>query len=353
MADHPASDPRRTRQRMPEDALLRPAPVPCIDGPVSAFAATGPAALAHWHRVFEQASATARVGLWECRLSDEALSWSGAVYDLFGLRRGAPLRRGAILECYAPGSLDRLQRLRRTAIRTRTGFRFDAEIVARTGERRWIRLTAAVACENGTPARLYGMKQDVTAELSEAQRLRRLAERDTMTGLANRALFEQRLAAAAGGPAGAALLLVDLDGFKQINDGHGHAAGDLCLVESGARLARICVAAELVARIGGDEFVVLLKDERDRDAPERLADRIIAALNKPIWRDGQSFRLGASVGIARSGGCTGPEWLARADQALYAAKAAGRNTFRSFDRYGGASAGPGRRIPPEARIWIG
>ena len=80
---------------------------------------------------------------------------------------------------------------------------------------------------------------------------------------------------------------------------------------------------------------------------------IIAALNKPIWRDGQSFRLGASVGIARSGGCTGPEWLARADQALYAAKAAGRNTFRSFDRYGGASAGPGRRIPPEARIWIG
>ncbi|AWN37333.1 sensor domain-containing diguanylate cyclase [Methylobacterium radiodurans] len=339
---------------MPEDDPLRPAPAPCIAGPVSAFAANGPAALAHWHQVFEQASAAARIGLWECRLSDEALTWSGAVYDLFGLRRGAALRRGAILECYAPGSLDHLQSLRRNAIRTRTGFRFDAEIVARTGERRWIRITAAVDCRNGAPGRLYGMKQDVTAELFEAERLRTLAERDTMTGLANRALFEQRLAAAASGPAGAALLVVDLDGFKQINDGHGHAAGDLCLIEAGARLTRICVAAELVARIGGDEFVVLLRDEPDRDAPERFAACIIAALNKPVWRDGQSFRLGASIGIARNGGCTGPQWLARADQALYAAKAAGRNTFRSFDRHGGPDRPrPGRGIPTEARVWIG
>lgn len=298
------------------------------------------AALAHSRKVFERASAAARIGVWECSLPDETLSWTDGVYDIFELPRGAPIERARALACYPEASRALLERTRSRAIAERGGFTLDAEIVTFKGRHRWIRLTATVECENGVPVRIFGMKQDITEEKTLADRTRYLAEFDVMTGLANRTQFQSRLGALAGQGGTGALLLVDLDGFKQINDTYGHAIGDECLREAALRLRGVCAEADLIARIGGDEFAVLLGPGLAPGAAEALAGRIVEALGQPVEGAGGLFRLGGSVGIAWSGAATASDLFVQADAALYAAKAAGRRTFRVFGPSPAASLEP-------------
>lgn len=284
------------------------------------------AALEHSRKIFSRASEAARIGVWECTLPDEALTWTDVVYDLFDLPRGSEISRPMILACYTDASREALTTARARAIAERGGFTLDAEIVTLKGRRRWIRLTATVECESGIPVRIFGMKQDITEERLLLERTRYLAEFDVMTGLANRSQFQGRLSGAG------ALLLVDLDGFKLINDTYGHAVGDDCLREVARRLSEVCCNAGLVARIGGDEFAVLLDGDPSDTALDAEAAGIIAALARRFDADGRSITFGASVGIARADGCDADDLFARADAALYAAKAKGRNTFRMFGR---------------------
>ncbi|GJD84227.1 diguanylate cyclase domain-containing protein [Methylobacterium haplocladii] len=285
---------------------------------------------------FERAAAGARVGIWECALHDESLTWTDQVYDLFEIPRGTRLARRTTLDCYTPGSRAVLERTRSAAIAGRRDFRLDAEIITLKGRRRWIRLTAATECRDGVPVRLFGMKQDITEQTLLLERTRYLADFDVMTGLANRASFEARLAYLGTDPRDrapiGALLLIDLDGFKRINDGFGHALGDACLQEAARRLRAVCAGAELVARIGGDEFAVLIGCSLREGVAEALAEAIVASLSQPMQSGAHAFRIGASVGIAPVGRpCTPSDLFIRADTALYAAKAAGRGTFRTFD----------------------
>ncbi|UIN35305.1 GGDEF domain-containing protein [Methylobacterium oryzae] len=300
----------------------------------------------------ERALAAAGMGLWSCRLRDGALDWSGGVHDLFGVPRGAALHRPRILDLYEPTSRRLLEALRHRAIAGSGAFVLDAEIQAGS-RRRWIRIRAAVETEDGRPARLFGTKQDVTEEIARLAELSRRAECDPLTGLANRRGFEARFEArfeagtdGAGPDPLAALLLIDLDGFKPVNDVHGHAAGDLCLRRSAARLAAVCRDAALVARIGGDEFAVLLRAPVDPLALVERGRRVVAALSRPIPYRGRELRIGASVGIAvadaaaMSAGRGGRARLfGRADAALYAAKDAGGNAVRIA--LGGGRSGAG------------
>jgi diguanylate cyclase (GGDEF)-like protein len=294
------------------------------------------ASLAHSRKIFERASAAAMIGVWECDLPDETLRWTDAVYDLFELPRGSALSRDQTLKCYSEDSLKALQRLRSRAIDERGSFNLDAEIITATGRRRWMRITATVECENGVPVRIFGMKQDITEEKLLWERTRYLADFDVMTGLANRSQFQSRFLdlgeCQADRRAIGALVLVDLDRFKQVNDTLGHSIGDACLKETALRLQRVCRDAELVARIGGDEFAVLLGSHLDRSAIEELAGEIVETMSRPLDSGSQAPKLGASVGIARADGCTPMELFSKADTALYAAKAAGRNTFRIFSQ---------------------
>jgi len=173
------------------------------------------------------------------------------------------------------------------------------------------------------------------AAISSGELLRRKAQTDHLTGLANRAELMQRMAeACAELPApdgrvrgrGFAVLYIDLDGFKAVNDSHGHAAGDEILQRVADALRRVAGPDELVARIGGDEFVALLRDA-DALTARGVADEIIAAIAREHrLADGRSVRIGCSVGV-----CTAPEQgrepevlLARADAALYEVKAQGK-----------------------------
>ncbi|MFL1877307.1 diguanylate cyclase domain-containing protein, partial [Hansschlegelia beijingensis] len=216
-------------------------------------------------------------GVWRCRLADERLNWTAGVYSLFGIRQGAPLRRQEILELYEPRSRGALEAARARAISEGQGFALDAEIITARGRSRWIRISATVGRGSRGARELYGLKQDVTEAKTAAEQARRLAQMDPVTGLANRALFEARLSALCVEGRGGALLLADLDGFKQVNDTFGHAIGDDCLRETGSRLRTACRGAALVARIGGDEFAVLLERGCVRQETERLAAAVVEA----------------------------------------------------------------------------
>lgn len=170
------------------------------------------------------------------------------------------------------------------------------------------------------------------AELAEqAAQLKAMAFQDPLTGLANRKLFHDQLTEALHGDCSAAVdvLLLDLDDFKEVNDILGHHAGDQMLVEVARRL-RSCVRPnDTVARLGGDEFVVLLTGSTDADT---VAERIVESLNVPVWIEGSMLRPSLSLGLAsmNEDALAASELLRRADVAMYAAKAAGKNRYMRF-----------------------
>jgi diguanylate cyclase (GGDEF)-like protein/PAS domain S-box-containing protein len=167
------------------------------------------------------------------------------------------------------------------------------------------------------------------------ERLSRLASYDALTGLPNRTLFGQRLGEALSQTSCGrdfALFYLDLDGFKQVNDRLGHQAGDAVLCEAAARFRAVLRVDDAVARLGGDEFAVLL--EVGSIEACNLAQRLIAAVSRPFAQGETTISIGLSVGIAFApkDAVLPDELLSRADEALYAAKAAGRNTFCLFDQ---------------------
>jgi diguanylate cyclase (GGDEF)-like protein/hemerythrin-like metal-binding protein len=201
----------------------------------------------------------------------------------------------------------------------------------------------AATIQATTGPRTVLVATDVTPWMRSQARLQRLAFEDALTGLANRPLLhdriEQAIATARRNAGTFAVLLIDLDRFKPINDIHGHATGDLVLREAARRLQASARAADTVARLGGDEFVVLLGGDGGRDAARLAVERIIQAVTAPLAVHG--LRLGVSVGIAiyPDDGSDADQLLARADGAMYDAKDRGGNRY-AFAQ----SAGVGERM---------
>jgi diguanylate cyclase (GGDEF)-like protein/PAS domain S-box-containing protein len=160
---------------------------------------------------------------------------------------------------------------------------------------------------------------------AEHQRLQHLAGHDSLTGVANRAQFRGWLAGAlAIGERNLALAFCDLDGFKAINDTYGHTQGDQVLVQVADRLRASLRAGDELARMGGDEFTVLLRNVADAEGANHIVDRLLGALRAPFVVEGDEVTLGMSIGIALAGdGSTADSLLARADEALYAVKRSG------------------------------
>jgi diguanylate cyclase (GGDEF)-like protein/PAS domain S-box-containing protein len=170
---------------------------------------------------------------------------------------------------------------------------------------------------------------DMTSQKELEARLRHMALHDPLTGLPNRAYFfdvlHRELERGQRDPQQqCAILFIDLDGFKEINDTAGHAAGDALLVETAARLRRCMRATDTAARIGGDEFTVLLVGLRDAAEPRQIAERISAVLAEPFRTGDEVLRPRASVGVAVSDGPDGDELLRRADADMYRAKSRSR-----------------------------
>lgn len=217
--------------------------------------------------------------------------------------------------------------------------------VTSTGDYRICEVRArALLDSTGSVAGLLGTLADVTdrfrAEeaLRESQeRYRHLALHDPLTGLANRTYLMERLetavAQAARESRGIAVLFIDLDGFKLVNDTLGHDMGDQLLVSVAGRLARVVRAEDTVARLGGDEFAVVLHHVEHVDDVAVIARRLIDVIQEPHLIGSQEIRVGASVGVAHgwNGRLTPSELLRNADIALYEAKGSGRRTFAIYE----------------------
>src|SRR6185369_11943317 len=179
--------------------------------------------------------------------------------------------------------------------------------------------------------------RDVTGRRMLEDELRHQAFHDSLTGLPNRALFLDRLSHGLSrrrrfrGPL--AVLFVDLDDFKTVNDSLGHAAGDDLLKSVAERLARSLRSGDTIARMGGDEFAVLVEEANGRDAPDKVAQRLLAALQPPFSINGSELFVRASVGltVSTTRNDSAEDLLRNADTAMYTAKANGKNRIDTFE----------------------
>ncbi|MBY0611194.1 MAG: EAL domain-containing protein [Beijerinckiaceae bacterium] len=207
------------------------------------------------------------------------------------------------------------------------------------GEWGWVLARGKVVSrdEKGRPLRIVGTHIDISKRKAAEMRIAHLAGHDPLTDLANRALFneaiDEALAAMRRGGTAFALLYLDLDRFKAVNDSLGHKAGDVLLQEVARRFRTALAPGDRIARLGGDEFAVLKHGVTDAADAERLARRLIAAVSDCTILDNQTIEVGLSVGIALAPehGETPDRLLKRADLALYRAKSEGRNTHRLFE----------------------
>jgi diguanylate cyclase (GGDEF)-like protein len=217
--------------------------------------------------------------------------------------------------------------------------RAEYRMAAADGTEVWVRDEAfAMPAEanSGRP-----MSQGLLVDMTDRKRLEAQllhdALHDSLTGLANRILFrdhvERALAKRRRGRTSVAVLFLDLDDFKVINDSNGHRAGDRVLVEIARRLAEAIRADDVAARQGGDEFTVLLNGVRDADEAVATAERLLQELRRPIAIDGRSIAVGGSIGIALAGGrdAVTDDLLAHADAAMYEAKAQGKDRLAIFE----------------------
>jgi diguanylate cyclase (GGDEF)-like protein/PAS domain S-box-containing protein len=195
----------------------------------------------------------------------------------------------------------------------------------------------AVKDEEGAVTHYIGIFRDLTQVKAHEEQLRHLAHHDPLTGLPNRTLLADRLKVALSqaerGGRKLAVCYLDLDGFKPINDAHGHAIGDRLLIEISQRLAAAVRGGDTVARLGGDEFVLLLTDLADAQECERTLARILDIAARPCHVEGQALQVTASLGatLFPDDGADADTLLRHADQALYAAKEGGRNRYHLFD----------------------
>lgn len=178
-----------------------------------------------------------------------------------------------------------------------------------------------------------GIFRDITERKLAEQKIEHLAHHDYLTGLPNRVFFlgrlQQSIALSKRGNYKTAVLFMDLDGFKYINDTFGHQAGDALLQEVAGRIRKVVRESDTVARLGGDEFTLVLNNVGTRESISQVAKNIIAALAEPFMLDDQPCKIGASIGISifpedSQDFC---ELLTQADEAMYAAKRRGKNTF--------------------------
>ena len=290
------------------------------------------------HTRLESALDGSSVALWDTDLRTGRVFLSDAWAEIIGAPAGDTV--ASLDELIALIHPDDVEAAKRASLEVMKGMRgtysVEHRVRSRTGEWRWILSRGRVTERDpatGRALRMVGTNLDITDRRRVEEAVQSVAQSDALTGLPNRLLFTDRLrlAMARSRRSGMelAVLYLDIDGFKRINDSLGHAAGDTLLRDFAMRLRASVRATDTVARFGGDEFVVLLEDVKVRDHAARIAEKIIEEARRPLRIEGQELTVTASIGLAfSSGGADEESLIKRADAALYEAKAAGRNGYR-------------------------
>ena len=283
--------------------------------------------------LFLRTQALARIGGWEWDGGRERLYLTDEALRIIGRREDPPRTLEDALGQVVAADRPRVEEALQSVLRD--GGAFDMEIQLRKpdGRTHWARLIGQAEGRAPMTARITGILQDITQRRQIEEALRSQARTDALTGLFNRdgALteLERRVMEAEGG---LTVVYIDLDRFKLVNDLLGHAAGDQLLVNAARRLEGCIGEHDILARFGGDEFLVLADTREDPTAAEALAVRITKAFGDSFRYAGEEFTITTSVGLARypEHGATVQQLVNNADAAMYDAKRRGRNTWQTF-----------------------
>lgn len=302
-----------------------------------------------------QISSMGRIGGFEWDLRSRQLFWTDEVYHIHRIDPGATLDPERLRTLYDSASQHKIEEMCER-LRTGQSEQESAELCLFTldGRRTWLRCQARAEREGGEVVRISGLQQDITAEREAAELIEQLAHFDGLTGLPNRFLFRQRAQAviseAQSQCRSVALLFVDLDRFKNVNDSLGHVAGDHLLFEMAGRIRGCVRSTDLVGRHSGDEFLALLNPVSRAEDAGIVANKILEAIGAPVSLGEAELKVGCSIGIAVLDDTIHDldGLLQAADTAMYAAKEAGRNTFTYYSE--AFRARVHRRVTLEAEL---
>ena len=280
-----------------------------------------------------------KIGDWSYTFGEVDLYWAEEIYHLLSYEPATfKPTRAAVIELYMEDGASRLLDVQAEVIRNGVVRSIDVPVLRGDGTLGHFAITTKLKTDNdGRKVGIYGTIQDVTDRKTAAEQLEKLAFHDPLTGLANRTLFHRRIDDVLGrcmrtGESGA-LLMLDLDRFKDVNDTLGHGVGDALLVKVAHLLARALGNAHFVARLGGDEFAILLEGVTGQEECESIAAEIIRVVSGMTVLDRVEVTVGTSIGIAliHDHGTTSSDLLRNADLALYRAKEEGRGRYKMFE----------------------
>jgi len=297
------------------------------------------------HDAWALAGSLAADGLWYWNVRRRTVRVAALAEELLGYERGELRQTPADLMRHVDAADQ--PALRRALLsllrRKRSRFELEVRLLTRGGSRRWFALRARAQRDaQGRVGMIAGVVSDIDARKCTEERLRHATRHDALTGLPNRATFmahlTARIARAVAHPEPCfAVLYLDVDRFKLVNDTLGHASGDALLVAVAARMATCLGEDDMLARLSGDEFAVLLdavgEREQADEAARRFADALVAALEAPVMVDGRQVFVSLNAGVRTSAGTrtTASAVLREADVAMYVAKRAGGARVAHFD----------------------
>ena len=281
-------------------------------------------------------------GIWDWDISTNVFTFSGGLNKVLGFADDS--RYGVVAEwqhLVHPEDLEKVQTNFKSVLDGQTThYECEYRLKAKDGHWKWI-WSRGIVIEHdaqGQPLVMTGTLTDITGKKESEELVWRHANLDALTGLPNRRSFRDRLDAEVRksyrNNNQLALLFLDLDGFKQVNDLFGHDAGDLLLMEAAYRISSCVRETDIVARLGGDEFTIVLTDLDDPDHVEFVCQKVLSKLTQPFRIRNDFAYVTGSIGVTiyPYDGSSSEELIRKADQAMYAAKQAGKNQFSYFTR---------------------
>ncbi|MBY5786456.1 EAL domain-containing protein [Rhizobium leguminosarum bv. viciae] len=327
-------------------------------------------------RRLELALDASRIGVWEHSIEQDGILWDAQMHRLYETGETCRLVPASLWSnAIHPDDRERAERDFEQAIAMRGAYNSQFRIVLPSGEIRHLRSRAHFYVDAEGEPSFIGAEWDVTADVllnaelarqkvvAEARalaleesnaRIEHVADHDYLTGLPNRRLLDKRLAELPADKSITTLgvLHLDLDQFKQINDSHGHAAGDAVLRAAALRITAAIPANGMVARVGGDEFVIVLVNFTDLTELKQITEDVQRRLRKKIRFGQEMLQSGASIGVSWSGDRRARNLFAESDLALYQAKKLGRNRVEFFTRQLQEDLRSKRRLAEELKLGL-
>jgi diguanylate cyclase (GGDEF)-like protein len=312
--------------------------------------------LADSERRLSDAQRLAHVGNWQWLVEADQMLWSEETLRILGYEAGLPASWPRLLASVHPEDRAAVEKTVLEAVRAQTGWDLEHRVQTPAGELRFVHHQGAVDIDplNGE-RRVLGTVQDTTQRRVDEEKIKRLAYYDSLTGLPNRRLLHERLERmlrhSRDESRQVAVMFVDIDRFKWVNDSLGHAAGDRLLTEVARRLVDSLRlgdgifrsgrdAGHFLSRVGGDEFVITLMTPEGPEVAGKVARRILSALQRPCVIEGKEIAISASIGVALypTDAQSADALMRHADVAMYNAKKGGRNRYQFYTQALSATA---------------